>query len=168
MRTRNYPDLALGAIFTLGGLFVLSQALAIPSMSGLPVGPGLFPTVTGAAMALFGAVLALQSWLTSPASEMDLVPEGQAPDGEEQIEAFKSPGFFSPFVLGILAATLASIFLMPILGFLVTGLLYSFVIVLLGGGRLLSALIFSPIAAITVYAIFAYGFRVPLPRGLLG
>ena len=168
MKTRDYPDLALGAVFTLGGLFVLSQALAIQGMPGLPVGPGLFPTITGAAMALFGAILAVQSWMTNPSAEMDLVPEGHAPDGEEEIEAFKSPGFFSPFVLGILGATLASIFLMPVLGFLITGLIYTFVIVLLGGGRWLSALIFSPLAALTVYAMFAYGFRVPLPRGLLG
>ncbi|UXN75790.1 hypothetical protein N8D56_26500 (plasmid) [Devosia sp. A8/3-2] len=51
MKARNYPDIATGAVFTLGGLFILSRALSIHSMPGLPVGPGLFPTVTGGAMA---------------------------------------------------------------------------------------------------------------------
>ena len=38
----------------------------------------------------------------------------------------------------------------------------------MSGGRWLSAIIFSPIATYAIYAMFTYGFRVPLPRGLLG
>jgi putative tricarboxylic transport membrane protein len=165
LKARNYQDVALGAVFTLGGLFILSQALAIRSMPGLPVGPGLFPTLTGGAMVFFGLVLSVQGWLVAPDHDLPLLPD--AASGEPAV-LYAPPKFFSPFVLGILACTLASIFLMPVLGFLVTGLLFVFAIVLLSGGRLLSALIFSPIAAMAIYAIFAFGFRVPLPRGILG
>lgn len=165
MKARNYKDAALGAVFALGGVFVLSQALAIHSMPGLPVGPGLFPTITGGAMTFFGLVLVVQGWLLAPDDDVPLLPEEAS---GEQAVLFAPPKFFSFFVLGVLASTAASIFLMPILGFLVTGLLFTFAIILLSGGRLRSALIFSPIAAVTIYAMFAYGFRVPLPRGILG
>lgn len=165
MKARNYPDMAIGGVFAVGGLVVLSQALAIQSMPGLPVGPGLFPTITGAAMALFGLVLVVQSWLTAPEEETSLLPEEAS---GETAALYAAPKFFSPFVLGILGCVLASIFLIPTLGFLLTGLLFVFAIVLLSGGKLLTALIFSPIATIFIYAVFAYGFRVPLPRGILG
>lgn len=165
MKTRNYQDIALGGVFAAGGLLILSQALTIHSMPGLPVGPGLFPTLTGAAMAFFGAVLVIQGWLTAPDEDVPLLPEEAS--GEAAV-LYAPPKFFSPFVLGILGCTLASIVLMPVLGFLITGLLFTFAVVLLSGGKLLPALIFSPIAAGVIYAIFAYGFRVPLPRGLVG
>ncbi|QQR38501.1 tripartite tricarboxylate transporter TctB family protein [Devosia rhizoryzae] len=165
MKARNYPDIAIGGVFALGGLLVLSQALAIHSMPGLPVGPGLFPTITGGAMAFFGLVLVVQGWLMAPDEEVSLLPEEAS--GEDAV-LFAAPSFFSPFVLGILGSVLASILVMPVLGFLVTGVLFVFAVVLLSGGKLLTAVIFSPIAAFAIYAIFAYGFRVPLPRGILG
>jgi putative tricarboxylic transport membrane protein len=165
LKARNYQDLTLGIIFALGGLIILNQALAIHSMPGLPVGPGLFPTVTGGAMAFFGAVLALQGWLAAPDQDLPLLPEEAS--GEPSV-LYAAPKFFSPFVLGILGCTLASILLMPVLGFLVTGVLFTFAVVLLSGGRLISALVFSPVATLAIYAIFAFAFRVPLPRGILG
>lgn len=165
MKARNYPDIAIGGVFALGGLFVLSQALAIHSMPGLPVGPGLFPTITGGAMTFFGLVLVAQGWLLAPEEDVPLLPDEAA--GEDAV-LYAAPKFFSPFVLGILGSILASILLMPVLGFLITGVLFTFGVVLLSGGKLRSALIFSPIAAVAIYAMFAYGFRVPLPRGILG
>lgn len=165
MKARNYPDIAIGGVFALGGLFVLSQALAIHSMPGLPVGPGLFPTITGGAMAFFGLVLVAQGWLLAPEEDVPLLPDEAA--GEDAV-LYATPKFFSPFVLGILGSILASILLMPVLGFLITGVLFTFGVVLLSGGKLRSALVFSPIAAVAIYAMFAYGFRVPLPRGILG
>lgn len=165
MKARNYPDIAIGGVFALGGLFVLSQALAIHSMPGLPVGPGLFPTITGGAMAFFGLVLVAQGWLLAPEEDVPLLPDEAA--GEDAV-LYAAPKFFSPFVLGILGSILASILLMPVLGFLITGVLFTFGVVLLSGGKLRSALVFSPIAAVAIYAMFAYGFRVPLPRGILG
>ncbi len=165
LKARNYPDIALGAAFTPGGLFILSQALSIHAMPGLPVGPGLFPTITGGAMAFFGLVLTVQGWLLTPDEDAPLLPEESS---GEQAVLYAPPNFFSPFVLGTLGCVLASILLMPLLGFLITGLLFTFAIVLLSGGKLPSALVFSPLAAIAIYAMFAYGFRVPLPRGILG
>jgi putative tricarboxylic transport membrane protein len=165
LKARSYQDVAIGAVFGLGGLFVLSQALAIQSMPGLPVGPGLFPTITGAAMAFFGLVLAVQGWLVAPEEDVPLLPA--ATPGETAF-LYVPPKFFSLFVLGILGSILTSILVMPYLGFLITGALFTFAVVLLSGGTLRAALVFSPIAALATYAIFFFGFRVPLPRGILG
>jgi len=162
MKSRSYADVALGVVFALGGLFVLSQALTIRSMPGMPVGPGLFPTITGAAMALFGLVLAVQAWFAPETEEPLLVSEGS-----EAPPAPKS-SLLNPFALGILACVAASIVLIPVLGFLIAGTLLTFAVVLISGGRWLTALIFAPVATALVYAAFVYGFRVPLPHGFLG
>lgn len=165
MRARNYADSALGVAFAAGGALVLTQAMGINSMPGLPVGPGLFPTITGAAMVAFGLVLAAQSWFAARVRDTPLLPK----EASGEPAAFQAPrSFFCPFVVGILAAVTASIFLMPVLGFLITGALFVFAVVLLSGGRLVSALVFGPLASAVIYAMFAFGFRVPLPRGLLG
>lgn len=165
LRARNYPDIAVGSVFILGGLFVLSQALVIHSMPGLSVGPGLFPTMTGGAMVFFGLVLVVQAWFVALEADVPLLPEEAS---GSQVVLYAPLKFISPFVLGILGAVLASILLMPVLGFLVTGVLFTFAVVLLSGGKLRAALIFSPIAAVAIYGMFAFGFRVPLPRGILG
>ena len=70
--------------------------------------------------------------------------------------------------MGIVVAILVATLLMPMLGFLIAGTVFAAVIVLMSGGKWLSAIIFSPIATFAIYALFTYGFRVPLPRGLLG
>jgi putative tricarboxylic transport membrane protein len=163
MKSKSLPDLALGLIFALSGAFILSQALAIRGMPGMPVGPGLFPTITGIGMMVFGALLAFQAWF-APASEANVVvPEADAPQALDT-----QSSLLNPFSLGILACVVASIVLIPILGFLIAGTLVTFAVVLLGRGRLLTALIFAPVATGLIYAAFVYGFRVPLPHGLLG
>ncbi len=162
MRSRNFPDMALGLVFLALGVLILIQAQGIRSVPGLPVGPGLFPTLTGGAIAVFAVVLVVQSWFVSE-DDVTLIPEGaEAADGSEP------SGLFTPFVFGILGATLAALLVMPLIGFLATALLYTFTIVLLGGGRLRAALVFSPIVSLTIYALFAFGFRVPLPQGIWG
>ena len=70
--------------------------------------------------------------------------------------------------VGVVVAIAVVIFAMPYLGFLVAGTIFSFVIVLLSRGGWRSALIFSPIATATIYYLFTWAMRVPLPRGLLG
>ena len=68
----------------------------------------------------------------------------------------------------IVAALALTIVAMPFLGFLVAGTLFAATIVLMSGGKWLSAIIFSPIASAGIYYLFMSGFRVPLPRGILG
>jgi len=150
--TRTLPtDSILGLCFTLGGAAIFAHALTLTPLPGMNVGPGLFPAIVGAGMALMGAALTIQGWLT----------RGIAAEGE-------APPLITWFAVGIVVATAAVTFAMPYLGFLVAGTLYAVVIVLMSGGRWPAALIFSPIATATIYYLFTLALRVPLPRGLMG
>jgi len=167
VKPNNVGDFWLGVVFTAAGSFILIQALGFRPMPGMPVGPGLFPSITGGAMALFGLVLALQGWFAKVGDDLSLVPE------EGEVAAETAPvraDFWSriPFIPGLLAAIVATILVMPHLGFLITGAVLTAFLVVLGGGGWKSAVIFSPIVTVAVYALFFYGLRVPLPHGLLG
>ncbi|MCZ4345470.1 tripartite tricarboxylate transporter TctB family protein [Devosia neptuniae] len=148
-RTLSF-DSILGVLFALLGTAIVQQATGLHPLPGMNVGPGLFPTIVGGAMALLGAVLAVQGWLTKADPEDD------------------APKLFTWFAMGIVLAIIAVILAMPVLGFLVSGTLFAAAIVLLSGGRWLSALIFSPIATAAIYFLFTSALRVSLPHGILG
>lgn len=148
---RSIPmDSVLGLLFALAGAAILQQALNMHPLPGMNVGPGLFPSIVGGAMALMGVALTIQGWVVRDVPEED------------------APPLVTWFAIGIVAAIAAVIFVMPYLGFLVAGTIFSVVIVLLSRGGWLPALIFSPIATATIYYLFTWAMRVPLPRGLLG
>jgi putative tricarboxylic transport membrane protein len=150
MRQAFPIDSALGVIFALAGAAILQQALTMQALPGMIVGPGLFPSIVGAGMAIMGIALAAQGWMV--------------PDTAED----EAPPLVTWFALGVVAALAVTILLMPVLGFLVSGTLFSVAIVLMSGGKWLPAIIFSPIASAGIYYLFMSGFRVPLPRGILG
>jgi putative tricarboxylic transport membrane protein len=143
-------DSALGVIFALGGAAILQQALTMHTLPGMNVGPGLFPSIVGSGMAIMGVALTIQGWIVRDTPEDD------------------APPLVTWFAVGIVAALVATILLMPHLGFLITSTLFAVAVVLMSGGRWRSAIIFSPIATGIVYFVFMSGFRVPLPRGILG
>lgn len=145
-------DSVLGLVFALLGAGILAEAQTLAPMRGMIVGPGLFPSLVGGGMAIFGAVLALQGWR---ARAMTVLGEEEQP-------------LVTWFAVAIVTVLAASIFVLPVVGFLVGGTILSVVIILLSGGGWLSAVIFSPIAAATIYYTFTLALRVPLPRGLLG
>lgn len=148
---QSFPlDSALGVIFALGGAAILQQALTMQSLPGMNVGPGLFPSIVGAGMAIMGVALAIQGWLVRDTPEDEAQP------------------LVTWFAIATVVALAATILAMPYLGFLVAGTLFAAGIVLLSGGKWLSAVIFSPIAAATIYFTFTAIMRVPLPRGILG
>lgn len=148
---QSFPlDSALGLIFALGGAAILQQALTMQSLPGMNVGPGLFPSIVGAGMAIMGVALTVQGWIVR-----------NPPEDESQ-------PLVTWFAIAIVGALAATILAMPYLGFLVAGTLFAAGIVLLSGGKWLSAVIFSPIAAAVIYFTFTAVMRVPLPRGILG
>lgn len=148
---QSFPiDSAVGAVFALGGAAILQQALTMQALPGMNVGPGLFPSIVGAGMAIMGVALTIQGWIVRDAPE----------DAAQPLVTW--------FAIGVVLALAATTLAMPYLGFLVTGTIFAAVIVLMSGGKWLSALIFSPIATAGIYYLFMSGFRVPLPRGILG
>ncbi|MGV3651930.1 MAG: tripartite tricarboxylate transporter TctB family protein [Devosia sp.] len=153
-------DVVLGLIFAALGGALFTLALSYRNMPGMPVGAGLFPRIVGGGMVVFGAVLALQGWFTRPA-----LVAADAPAEDEHARTGKLDWTYVGLVLGAIVAT---IFLMPVLGFLLTSFVFCIFIVRLSGGSWLSAIIFSPVMTYLTYLGFYHGFRVPLPRGLLG
>jgi putative tricarboxylic transport membrane protein len=143
-------DSVLGLLFVLAGAAIFQQALNLHALPGMNVGPGLFPSIVGGAMAILGAGLVVQGWAQRNEPEED------------------APPLFTWFAVGVVAAVIFAIVAMPLLGFIVTGAILSFVVVLMSGGGWLSGLIFSPIATGLIYFLFTAALRVPLPRGILG
>ncbi|WDR07229.1 tripartite tricarboxylate transporter TctB family protein [Devosia rhodophyticola] len=143
-------DSILGVVFALFGAAIVQQSTGLQPLAGMIVGPGLFPTIVGSAMAVFGAVLAVQGWVTRTNQ-----PEN-------------APKLLTWFAAGVVVAIIAVILVMPYLGFLVSGTLFAALIVLISGGNWLSALIFSPIASTAIFYMFTSALRVPLPHGIFG
>ena len=147
---RSLPlDSVLGLLFALGGVAIFQQALSLHPLPGMNVGPGLFPSIVGLAMALMGTALTIQGWVVRDEPE-------------------EAPPLITWFAVGIVVAIIGAIVAMPYLGFLVAGTIFSIGIVLISRGGWLSALIFSPIATAAIYFTFTTVLRVSLPHGLLG
>lgn len=164
MTTVNRLDLVISILFTLVGGYVLAGALQMKAMPGMAVGPGLFPSVTGAAMLLLGLVMLLQTWLKRNVlpSQEPLYDESVIGDDEPETLIDR---LYNPLLL---LAILAVILLMPVLGFLITCTVFVVAMVLLGGGSWMQAVIFSVVMTGLTYALFVYGLRVPVPAGLWG
>jgi hypothetical protein len=95
MEIRNSKDFYSGLIFILFGLFVVVVARSYPMGTALRMGPGYFPTLLGAILALLGLVIAVRGlWISG--------------------EVLKR-GAFRPLLL-VLGAVLAFAFLIESLG----------------------------------------------------
>ena len=151
-------DAVLGVIVLLFGSAVALYAQTFPILAGMPVGPGLFPSIIGGGMALCGVVLigraildhrqgrgkpmlVLADWARQPASLLRAA--------------------------AVLAALLFYITASQALGFHVTaaivvgGLLMAFKV------RPIAAVPSGIAAALVIHYIFYSLLRVPLPWGIL-
>lgn len=168
MTPNSRPDVFIGLAFVAGGVLIVIGALGLRSIPGLPVGPGLFPTITGGAMALFGAVVAVQALVPAPARDAAATTIGDT--GAVDLAEADEPRDIArlPFIPSLLAAIAAIVAAMPVLGFLITGTLLTAFLARLGGARWIAALVFAPLVTLAVRWLFVGGLRVPLPPGLLG
>lgn len=164
MATVNRLDLVISIMFALVGAYVLVGSMELKAMPGMAVGPGLFPAITGAGMLFFGLVMLAQTWIGrgTDVSEDPAVDEPTEDDGGPITLIDR---LYNPLLL---LAILALIMLMPILGFLITAMIFAVAMVLLGGGRWLQAVIFGAVMTGLTYALFVYGLRVPVPVGMWG
>ncbi|MBJ3774288.1 tripartite tricarboxylate transporter TctB family protein [Acuticoccus mangrovi] len=159
MQRAALADIAIGAAFALGGVGIVLHAAGLKSMPGMVVGSGLFPTITGAGMAVFGLVLAAGAALRS---------HRMRADGEEPLAATAAFKTLSLYGLAVLALLLALVAAMPSVGFPVAGVVLATLVARLGGAGWLGALAFAVVATGTLYVTFVHGLGVPLPAGLIG
>ena len=161
MRISNPSDFAIGIAFLASGMGAAVVASGYPLLPGTIVGAGLFPFVTGIAMALFGGILALQAWMGSLEVEtVQAIEDGAEPQAGTPL--------FSGFAIGIVVILVVAAVLIRPLGFIAAGILVSIATIRLSGGSWLSAFIFSPVATLILFYVFVYIFGVPLPRGIIG
>jgi len=153
-RRQTARDMVLGVLFSVLGIVAVVFSFDVTPMPGMVVGMGLFPRLTGAGLTVFGGTLTVNAWRAWRHSRID--HNGHT----DRVCTSFTDRAFSP---GLIAAVLGLMVLMPILGFLITTMLFAGIVVRISGGSWRAALIFSPVLTGIVYALFFYGLRVPLP-----
>ena len=148
----KFNDAISGAVLLALAVAVIAYALGLPKMPGQFVGPGLFPALVGAALAIGAVILIvrgvrtrtahpwvrLDDWLKQPASVLRFLA--------------------IPLFVLIYALVSESIGFVPI-AFAGLALLFS-----VAGVRWMTALTVSAVTTAAVYYAFAIILRVPLPR----
>lgn len=156
VKAKPYSEVAIGLAFAAGGVGICLHAAGLRSMPGMVVGSGLFPTITGACMILFGLVLAAGALLA-----------GRVPAPATSAAPGRS-GFFSLYSLAVLALLIALTTAMPPVGFILSGMVFTAAVTRLGGAGWIGSLVFAAAITLALYYVFVFGLRVQLPRGLWG
>ena len=143
-------DRLIGALAIVAGIAVISGTFGFRDIPGQQFGSEFFPRIIGVAIIGVGILQVL------------LARSGPAFTWPDWV---KGPAVVRIF--SVLGLSLAWLFTVDSLGFLLaTGLLIS-VVSVVAGGRLLVALGVGVVATAVLYTVFALLLRVPLPRGVL-
>lgn len=171
-------DVVLGVLSLAAGIAVFLYASGMPTIAeGLP-GPGLFPMIIGAFLAVLGAVLALKALLRrrapGPAGLTDIGRPVPA-DSAAGIEAADSgpgtgagdgvPWQNAVVVLGGIAFYVAAA---DVLGFAITMFVVLAAIMLVLRSRVLVAVLTAAGITAALYLVFELVLMVQLPNGFAG
>lgn len=176
--TRKYSLHFPITLFLLGAttlIFSLQLPVFIQRGQRLP-GPQYFPTILGVFLCIAGVVELLRYLdcrrRNLPGCEGQAPVSGQppAPSGKHgfgaRIEGVaKSWGNQSVALL--LVSLLVFVLVLPSLGFVLTGFIFSLVMLLRLNAKPLPAVLLSVVLVVVIAFIFVTAFRVPLPRGIL-
>ncbi|MEW6254337.1 MAG: tripartite tricarboxylate transporter TctB family protein [Pseudomonadota bacterium] len=146
-------DLILAALVILGAVALATVSLTLPPIPGQAYGADVFPMAIAVGLLLCGWVLAARSVKAGAGRAVTLT-------------WFKEPGAPTR-VLGTLALVALYIWLSPLLGFVLASVLMLMGLFALLRVKITLALPSAVISALALYYVFAYGLRVPLPRGLI-
>ena len=142
------------------------------------IAAGFLPVLVGGAMALF-ALLDVVGSLRTSEKESTLLETAQleavdtlepASEHESDLDIYgRSSKQRDRMLLMVIGIMLATVLLVPVLGFLVAfGLMLIVIAVVVERRRLLPSILVSAIALAAAYGIFVLFLRVPLPTGILG
>jgi len=152
MRIARNKDLWSGLALAALGAFVVATASGWPYMTEEGPGPGFFPRWYGGLMVALSLTLVVGSVLKAPPAD--------APEPIRWSELGRALGCWLAFV--------ASIALMPVLGFAISfALLTWFIVAVLARRPHRVALALAIGGAALFYGIFELGLDLALPRGLL-
>lgn len=148
-------EAVLGAVFCALGLWMIFYSTGLPKPRHLQYGPGLFPTLMGAGLAVCGGIqviAGLLRWRAAPIIERPVWL------GDRRL------------VLSLAVIPAACLFYYVAaesLGFFFTGLTILIVMLLVGGVAPVRAAVVSLIMITATTMIFASILHVPLPWGVL-
>jgi putative tricarboxylic transport membrane protein len=156
-------DRVTGTFLVVLGSVTAYYGSKLPPVPGQPVGPEVFPTVIGLAVAFCGLLIALGvgSRLEEEA-EADL-----AAHGGENVATIERGPLYKLRVLIPPALLLFYVFAADFLGFVPTAAIIAFLIAIALGARLKIAVPVALLAPIGIHLVFYKLLRVPLPEGLL-
>ena len=148
-------DLALGTLCLLLGIAVIAYAATFPSVPGQEYGPGLYPTLIGASMAMAGSAM-----VVTGVRRRDPAPLATLLEWQRSKTAVIN-------ALLLIVSTLFYLFAVRPLGFILTAFILLAVLLARFHGKWLVALLVAAIAAPALHYIFADLLLVPLPWGIL-
>ena len=148
-------DTISGLLTLIVGVAVVAYASSFPAMPGQSVGPALFPTLVGGAMALFGAALLFTGVLKrgTPLIVFD-----------DWVRRPRMVFNFAVVVVDVIFYALA----VEWLGFFITGVTFLSVLFFAFGVRPTRIVPLAAAVTLTLHYGFYTLLRVPLPWGLLG
>lgn len=144
-------DIVIGLVFSAGGVGIIVHASGLRNMPGTMIGSGLFPTITGALMALFGLALTAEAFFGKSG-------DPSIPETRRQIG----------YSLIVLVGLVGLILLTPVIGFLIAGAIFATGVARAGGAGWIGSVLCGVGLTLALYFIFVHGLGVPLPRGPLG
>jgi putative tricarboxylic transport membrane protein len=153
-RAVRVRDTVAGALTLVLGLAVATYAWTFPPMPGQPVGPGLFPTLVGAGLALLGLALVVAA-------------RRRAADIAGQVVPWtRHPHLVRNFVL-VVGDLLFYAVAVDGLGFLLTSILFLSALLMAFGAQRRVILPVAVAVTLAVHVGFYTVLRVPLPWGVL-
>lgn len=152
-------DVILGCSFVVLGAVIVAAASFLEPLQHIPYGPGLFPTLVGSGMILFGAEVAWSGRHKAEALPTEKDTEAEAVPALRGNPVVATAAFLAVPVLFVL--------LVPRLGFLITMPLLVGGLVGILSRRWLMAAVSGVVITLVMHVIFQAVLKVPLPWGLL-
>jgi len=148
-------DAVFGAILVLLGIAVLVTVQSFPRIPGQNVGPGLFPGLVAAALAVCALMLILSGLRARPkAAWFEALPWARSP---RHAWAF----------VAVIGSSIAYIVLAERVGFLIIAPLALFAMFIAFGVRPVTSVVVAIIGTLIIWYAFYKLLRVPLPWGVL-
>lgn len=147
-------DTVIGALVALIGAVLAIAAWSLPNLPNQAYGAATFPVAIGVGLVALGAVMAGRGLVGGGGLQVALVGWGRAPGAWLRLAA-------------TIALVLVTVVLTDKLGFLVTGTVVLFALLVTFRAPLVVAVPLAPVATYVVAWAFGNLLRVPLPRGVL-
>lgn len=152
-------DIVLGCGFVILGAVIVAAASRLEPLQHIPYGPGLFPTIVGCGMMLFGAEVAWSGRHSIRQKATDYRGD------EEVVPAFNGNPVIA--TAGFLAVPVLFVLLVPYLGFLIAMPLLIGGLIGILSHRWTMAAVAGVVITLIMHVIFQAVLKVPLPWGIL-